>query len=161
MSEALAVATDRVVSVRYTLSIAGDTVENGEIEYLHGHANIVPGLESALDGAAVGQQLQVDVPPDLAYGDRMEVELQRVPRDNFPPQMELAPGMQFHARGPDGEAVPVWIAGVEEDVVLIDLNHPLAGATLTFDVEILSVRPGTDDEIAHGHIHGADGHHHD
>lgn len=160
MSENLAIGADRVVSVRYTLSIEGDTIESGDIHYLHGHSNIIPGLESALEGAAVGQKLDVEVPPGLAYGERADVELQRVPRENFPPQADIVAGMQFHARGPGGEVVPVWVAAVEEEVVVIDLNHPLAGATLRFDVEVLSVRAGTEEEIAHGHTHGEGGHDH-
>lgn len=157
----LNVGADRVVSLRYTLTIGGEQIESGNIEYLHGHQNIVPGLEAALDAAEVGQNLQVEVPPEMAYGERMEVDLQRVPRQAFPEDLDIAPGMQFHARGPNGESLPVWVAGVEGDEVLIDMNHPLAGATLNFDVEILSVRPGTDEEIAHGHIHGPGGHDHE
>lgn len=160
MSDSLAVGADRVVSVRYTLTVDGDTVESGDIQYLHGHSNIIPGLESALDGAEVGQKLQVEVPPGLAYGERVEEGVQRVPRQAFPAEMDISPGMQFHARGPNGESLPVWVAGVEEDTVIVDLNHPMAGATLNFDVEILSVREGTAEEIEHGHMHGEGGHHH-
>ncbi len=156
-----AIGADCAVSLQYTLSGSdGDVIESGRIDYLHGHGNIIPGLESALDGAAVGAKLQVEVPPQLGYGERMEVEPQRVPRQAFPPDMEIEPGMQFHARGPDGEHLPVWVVGVEDDVVLIDPNHPLAGETLHFDVEILGVRGATPEELAHGHIHGPDGHGH-
>jgi FKBP-type peptidyl-prolyl cis-trans isomerase SlyD len=157
----LAIGANRAVSVQYTLSGSdGAQIESGRIDYLHGHHNIIPGLESALEGAAVGAKLQVEVPPGLAYGERAEVDIQRVPRQAFPPDMEIEPGMQFHARGPDGESMPVWVAGVEEGVVLIDVNHPLAGATLHFDVEVLSVREATGEEMAHGHIHGPGGHGH-
>lgn len=161
MSELSSIAPDRAVSLTYTLSGAdGTVIESGQIDYLHGYGNIVPGLESALEGAAVGANLQVEVPAALGYGERMEVAPQRVPRESFPDDMEIAPGMQFHARGPAGEALPVWVVGLEEEVVLVDPNHPLAGATLHFDVTILSVRPATSEEIQHGHIHGPDGHGH-
>ncbi len=160
MSE-LTIGADRAVSLQYTLSgTDGSVIESGQIDYLHGYQNIIPGLESALDGAAVGANLQVEVPPELGYGERMEVEPQRVPRESFPPDMDIEPGMQFHARGPAGEALPVWVAGVEDGVVLIDPNHPLAGETLHFDVTILSVRAATAEEIQHGHIHGPGGHGH-
>ncbi|MES2637964.1 MAG: peptidylprolyl isomerase [Myxococcota bacterium] len=161
MSETAIIGADRAVSLQYTLSGSdGTVIESGQIDYLHGYQNIIPGLESALDGAAVGQNLQVEVPPELGYGERMEVEPQRVPREAFPADMEITPGMQFHARGPAGEALPVWVIGVEEGIVLIDPNHPLAGETLHFDVTILSVRPATPEEVQHGHIHGPDGHGH-
>jgi FKBP-type peptidyl-prolyl cis-trans isomerase SlyD len=155
------IAANRAVSVQYTLSGSdGAQIESGRIDYLHGHNNIIPGLESALDGAAVGAKLAVDVPPALAYGERAEVELQRVARTAFPPDMEIEPGMQFHARGPQGESMPVWVTGVESGVVLIDVNHPLAGETLHFDVEVLSVREASEEEMSHGHIHGPGGHGH-
>ena len=161
MSESLSVATDTAVSLKYTLSGSdGSVIESGEINYLHGYQNIVPGLESALDGAEVGANLQVEVPPELGYGERMDVEPQRVPRHAFPEDMEIEPGMQFHARGAQGEPLPVWVVGLEDGVVLIDPNHPLAGETLHFDVTILSVRAATAEEIQHGHIHGPDGHGH-
>lgn len=157
----LSVGADRAVSLEYTLSGSdGTVIESGTINYLHGYQNIIPGLESALDGAATGQELKVEVPPELGYGERMEVDAQRVPRTAFPPDMEIEPGMQFHARGPDGEMLPVWVVGVESDVVLIDPNHPLAGETLHFDVKILSVRAASAEELQHGHIHGEGGHHH-
>jgi FKBP-type peptidyl-prolyl cis-trans isomerase SlyD len=157
----LVVGANRAVSVQYTLSGSdGAEIESGRIDYLHGHQNIIPGLESGLEGAAVGEKRQVEVPPGLAYGERAETELQRVPRQAFPADIEVTAGMQFHARGPDGESMPVWVAGVEDGVVLIDLNHPLAGETLTFDVEILAVREASEEEMHHGHIHGPGGHHH-
>lgn len=156
----LAITQDRVVSLSYTLTIDGAEIERGNIDYLHGHQNIVPGLEEGLEGAEAGAKLSVEVPPGLGYGERMEMELQRVPRTAFPEDMDIQRGMQFGAHGPDGHAIPVWVADVESDVVVIDLNHPLAGATLVFDVEILSVREGTDEEKSHGHMHGPDGHGH-
>lgn len=155
------VGADRAVSLKYTLSGSdGSVIESGQIDYLHGYGNIIPGLEQALEGQESGAQLEVEVPPELGYGARMEVEPQRVPRHAFPPDMEIEPGMQFHARGPDGEHLPVWVIGVETDVVVIDPNHPLAGETLKFDVEILAVRAATPDELSHGHVHGHDGHEH-
>ncbi|MFZ5479187.1 MAG: FKBP-type peptidyl-prolyl cis-trans isomerase [Myxococcota bacterium] len=160
MSEALSVGADRVVSLRYVLTIDGDEIERGDMEYLHGHHNIVPGLESALEGAALGASLAVDVPPGLAYGDRMDVAPQRVPRTAFPPGVDIHPGMQFGAHGPDGQAIPVWVATVDDDAVWIDVNHPLAGATLHFDVEVLGVRACSAEELEHGHPHGPGGHHH-
>lgn len=156
-----AVGADRAVSIKYTLSGSdGNVIESGQIDYLHGYGNIIPGLEQALEGQETGALLEVEVPPGLAYGERMEVEPQRVPRQAFPPDMDIQPGMQFHARGPDGETLPVWVIGVEPEAVVIDPNHPLAGETLKFDVEVLTVRDATEEERSHGHVHGPDGHGH-
>ncbi len=149
------------VSIAYTLTGSdGVEIESGQIDYLHGQGNIVPGLESGLNGALAGAKLEVEVSAAEGYGERDEDELQRVPRDSFPEDLEIEAGMQFHAQGPDGESLPVWVVGVEEGIVVIDANHPLAGAILHFDVSVLSVRPATADEIQHGHVHGPDGHGH-
>ncbi|MEN9787489.1 MAG: hypothetical protein RLZZ299_2753 [Pseudomonadota bacterium] len=156
----LTVAQDHVVSLTYRLTVAGNAVEDGTIDYLHGHGNIVPGLEAGLDGATLGQELHVEVPPALGYGDRVEDAVQQVPRSLFPAGMEIQPGMQFHARAPDGTGVPVWVLHVDDSFIVVDANHPMAGATLTFDVTIRAIRPGTAEEIAHGHMHGPDGHGH-
>lgn len=157
---ATAIGANVVVSLRYTLTANGDKVEDGTIDYLHGHGNIVPGLESGLEGAAVNEERVVEVPADLAYGERMEEAIQQVPRNMFPANMEIAPGMRFMAATPDGQRMPVYVLHVDSDIVVVDANHPLAGVALTFDVKVISLRDATPEEIAHGHPHGADGHDH-
>jgi FKBP-type peptidyl-prolyl cis-trans isomerase SlyD len=156
----LVIGANHVVSLRYTLTVSGDTIESGEINYLHGHGNIVPGLEAGLEGAGVGEARDVAVPPGLGYGERHEDAMQSVPRTMFPPDMEIAPGMRFLAASPDGERIPVYVMHVDAETVVVDANHPLAGATLNFDVTITAIRAATAEEIAHGHPHGADGHDH-
>ena len=157
---ATAIGANVVVSLRYTLTANGDKVEDGTIDYLHGHGNIVPGLEAGLEGAAVNEERVVEVPADLAYGERMEEAVQQVPRNMFPADMEIAPGMRFMAATPDGHRMPVYVLHVDTDIVVVDANHPLAGVALTFDVKVVSLRDATSEEIAHGHPHGADGHDH-
>lgn len=164
MSEST-VAADKVILMHYTLTNdAGEVLDSsrdGEpLPYLHGHANIVPGLEAALEGKAAGEKLQVAVPPKEGYGERHDIPAQPVQREAFPAELEIAPGMQFFAEGPDGSPIPVWVEAVEGGNVMITGNHPLAGETLNFDVEIVSIRDASDDEIAHGHVHGPGGHHH-
>ncbi len=154
------VADNCVVSLRYVLTANGKEVENGTIDYLHGHGNIIAGLEAGLEGAAVGDSREVEVPPELGYGERIEDAIQQVPRSVFPADMVMAPGMQFGAQTPDGQMIPVWVLHVDEDFIVVDANHPMSGVTLTFNVDILAIRAGTDEEIAHGHMHGADGHDH-
>lgn len=130
---------------------------NAPMAYLHGYASIIPGLEKALEGKAVGERLNVVVPPVEAYGLRDERRMAEVPRDIFPAGAEIKPGMRFRAQRDDG-ADNVVVVSVTDKTVTVDANHPLAGETLTFDVTIRDVRPATAEEIAHGHVHHANAH---
>jgi len=165
MSENLIIADGLVVVLNYTLrSDEGEVIDSSTADdpmaYLHGADNIVPGLEQALTGKTVGFSGHVKVDPEDGYGERDDLPPQPVPRSAFPANMTLAAGMQFMTEGPNGEHVPVWIARVEGDQVFVDPQHPLAGKTLNFDVEVLAVRPASADEMNHGHPHGPDGHGH-
>jgi len=157
------IAADTVVGIHYTLTnSAGEVIDTSSgsepMYYLHGHDNIVPGLERKLSGQAIGTKMKVTVLPADGYGERDARGEQKVPREAFPPNVELEPGMQLALRDPSGQIVPLWVSKVENDVVHVDLNHPLAGETLQFDVEIVSIRAATPEELQHGHPHGADGH---
>jgi FKBP-type peptidyl-prolyl cis-trans isomerase SlyD len=159
------VTDGKVVSIHYTLTDdAGAVIDsskgNPPLEYLHGAGNVVPGLEEALAGRARGDAFKVDVAPEKGYGAHDPRGLQRIPRDAFPDDVDLEPGMQFGAEDPQGGSTTVWIVKVESDQVVIDTNHPMAGKTLHFDVSIADGREATREEIAHGHPHGPDGHHH-
>ncbi len=158
------IATGKVVHFRYTLTAADGKIldRSGDepLPYLHGEENIVPGLEAQLEGKKSGDKLRAVVAPEDAYGERMDSAEQRVPREAFPPEAEITVGEQYAATGPDGENVPFWVKAIENGEIVIDLNHPLAGETLTFDVEIISVRDASEEELAHGHVHGEGGHHH-
>ena len=156
----------RVVDIDYSLHLGdGKVVDQsgpGEpLTYLHGEGEIVPGLESALEGAEVGERKQVVVPPGSGYGDRDPGGIQRVPRQAFPAGFQPEVGMELSAQGPEGDEVPFVIQNVEPDAVTIDLNHPLAGKTLHFDVTVREVREATPDELEHGHVHGPEGHEHE
>lgn len=154
----------RVVNLAYTLKDDSDTVidesTDGSFSYLHGASNIIPGLENSLTGKQAGDELSVTVEPEMGYGVRDADRVQSVPREMFPEDVEISPGMQFHAQGPDGQAIVVMVSKVEDDTITVDGNHPLAGVQLNFDVKILAVRDATAEELAHGHVHGPDGHHH-
>ena len=160
----MAIEKDKVVSIDYTL-----TGDNGKVldssqgreplAYLHGAGNIIPGLESALEGKNEGDQLNVQIPPDQAYGQRDERMVQPVPRTAFQGVADIQPGMQFQANTNAGPRL-ITVVGVEGDQVTVDANHPLAGATLNFDVTIRNVRDATSEEKSHGHVHGAGGHQH-
>jgi len=157
------VAKDTVVSLHYTLRddkgrILDSSAEGPPLEYLHGHGSIVPGLERALGGKKKGEKLQVVVPPEDGYGPRDPAGRQDVPRDELPDEIDLRPGTQLVVEDETGEERPVWVLTATPDTVTLDLNHPLAGERLHFDVEIVDVRAATEDELAHGHSHGPDGH---
>jgi FKBP-type peptidyl-prolyl cis-trans isomerase SlyD len=156
---------NKVVTIHYTLrddagAILDSSRDSDPLDYLHGHGGIVPGLERAMEGKAVGETVKVTVPPKDGYGEPSGPGPRQVPRDAFPGDVELEKGMQFFAPGPKGRPVPVWVTDVHADHVHIDTNHPLAGATLHFDVEVVAIRDATQDELAHGHPHGPDGHGH-
>jgi FKBP-type peptidyl-prolyl cis-trans isomerase SlyD len=164
MSESL-IADGQVVIMQYTLraddgTVLDESTPDDPMAYLHGAENIVPGLEKALEGKAVGFKGKITVSPEDGYGEREEDEPDAIPRAAFPPDMEIEPGMTFMAEGPNNEHAPIWVLAVEGDKVIVDSQHPLAGKTLHFDVEVIGIRPATRDELAHGHPHGADGHDH-
>lgn len=154
-----------VVSIHYTLTNDdGETLDSSAgrdpLMYLHGAQNIIPGLEKALTGKDVGDQVQVSVPPAEGYGEVDAELVQSVPRAAFEGIDQVEPGMQFEARSPEGGSSIVVVKEVSDDDVVIDGNHPLAGQTLHFDVTIEEVRDATDEELAHGHVHGPGGHQH-
>jgi FKBP-type peptidyl-prolyl cis-trans isomerase SlyD len=159
------VAKDTVVSLRYELTDAdGILLEKVEdpVSYLHGgYDGIFPVVEEALQGRDVGEQCNVTMQPDDAFGE-YEHELVRVePRGLFPENVAI--GMQFEggAEGADDEDYMLYtVVDVTDKDVTVDGNHPLAGKVLSFACTVTGVRPATEDELAHGHAHGEGGHHH-
>lgn len=148
-----------VVSIHYTLTNkAGEKLDSSidaePLSYLHGAGNIIPGLESALSESSVGDKLTVTIEAADAYGERNEQQIQTVAKDMFKGMDKVEVGMQFQADSSNGPAI-VTITEIEGDNITIDGNHPLAGEQLTFDVEVMDIRPATETEIEHGHIHGA------
>lgn len=158
------IAKNTVVTIDYTLTDEkGEVIDSsrghGPLSYIQGHGNIIPGLEHSLEGKGSGENLKVTVPPKEAYGERIEGKEVRLPRDQFQGVDKLEVGMQFRAQGKEGTQV-VTIAGLEGDKVVVDMNHPLSGKTLNFDVSIVNVRDATTEELEHGHVHGPDNHEH-
>ena len=151
----------KVVSFHYTLTNdKGEQIESSRqgnpLVYLHGYRNIIPGLEKAMKGREVGDTFEVTVEPADAYGERNPNNLQRVPAKHFPNPRKLSPGQMVSLQTRQGpiQAVIVKVGRFNIDV---DANHPLAGQTLTFDVEITDIRDATKEEIDHGHVHGPGG----
>jgi FKBP-type peptidyl-prolyl cis-trans isomerase SlyD len=158
------IANNTAVWLQYTLrDDAGEVLDASEhdepLVYIHGQGDIVPGLEKALQGKAVGSKFNVSVSPEEGYGAREDGKVQSVPRSAFEDDIELEPGMQFQAQGPEGVDI-VTVVEVSGDDVTIDANHPLAGKQLHFEIEVVNVRAATAEELEHGHVHGEGGHHH-
>jgi FKBP-type peptidyl-prolyl cis-trans isomerase SlyD len=159
------IAKDRVVELEYRLHLGdGHVIDSSQpgqpLSYLHGRGQIVPGLEGALEGLDVGEAKQVVVAPAQGYGEHDARGLQEVPRTMFPANAELRPGMRLAAQTDSGEVIPIGIHEVKGQTVVVDLNHPLAGKTLHFDVTVRGVRDATAEELTHGHAHGPHGHEH-
>jgi FKBP-type peptidyl-prolyl cis-trans isomerase SlyD len=153
-----------VVLIHYTLKDDDgkvlDSSDGGEpLAYIQGHGNLVPGLEKALEGKQDGDAVAVTLSPDEGYGTRNEALVQRVPKRSLQGSGEIRKGMQFRAQTDEGLRVFI-VTAVVGDMVSLDGNHPLADQTLHFDVEVVSVRAATAEELEHGHVHGAGGHHH-
>ena len=155
---------DSVVRFHYTVSEAGQaplesSKERGEpLAILAGRGNVIPGLDKALDGHEAGDSFSVDVPAADAYGERREGLTQRVPKKHFGAQ-KLEPGMQVVLQTNFGPRA-VTVEKVGMSVVDVDLNHPMAGKDLHFDIEVVDVREASAEELEHGHVHGEGGHEH-
>jgi FKBP-type peptidyl-prolyl cis-trans isomerase SlyD len=158
------IAENTAVCFHYTLTNdAGEVIDSSAgrepLAYLHGAGSIVPGLENAMQGRAPGDRFEVKVAPEEGYGQRHEGMVQRVPRSAFQGVERIEVGMQFQARGPQGQ-MSVTVAEVSAEEITVDGNHPLAGQTLNFAIEVVSVREASAEELAHGHVHGPGGHQH-
>lgn len=155
------IAENRVVTMHYELTGPDGTVLDSSkgrepLTYLHGHGNLIPGLESRIVGTEPATTLEVLVPAKEGYGEHDPEKTLPAKRSQFPAEADIQPGSQFQAQGPEGPMV-VRVVKVEGDEVTLDANHPLAGVDLKFAVEVLDVRDATPDELSHGHAHGRDG----
>lgn len=154
-----------VVNLTYCLKNSdGEELDRSDKDqpfaYLHGTGQMVPGLEKALEGLAVGDKKEVTVPPAEGYGDLVPSLKTQVERSNFPADADIQPGMQFEAEAEENRRIIFEVISVEGDKINIDGNHPLAGQTLHFSVEVTGVREATQEELSHGHAHGEGGAHH-
>ena len=156
----MSIEKDKVAMIEYVLTNEhGEQIDasNGNpLAYLHGHDNLIPGLETELEGKAVGDKFTANIPTAQAYGERVDALVQTVPSSMFQGVEELEVGMRFEAQSEQGMH-SVEITNIEGDQVTVDGNHPLAGLDLTFEVEVVGLRDATPDEIEHGHAHGPGG----
>ncbi|MDP3979547.1 MAG: peptidylprolyl isomerase [Pseudomonas sp.] len=159
------IAPNKAVSIDYTLTNdAGEVIDSSAggapLVYLQGAGNIIAGLEKALLGKQAGDELDVSVEPEEAYGEYSAELVATLNRSMFEGVDELEVGMQFHASGPDGSMQIVTVRDLDGDDVIVDGNHPLAGQRLNFKVKVVEVRDASEEEVAHGHVHGEGGHQH-
>lgn len=132
-----------------------DTSEGRQpLTYIQGLGQVIPGVEKALAGKLPGDMIRFVVEPDEGYGEYDPEAVRAVQRDAFPADVQLEEGMEFLIEGEDGQPQPVMVQAIEDDVVYLDFNHPLAGEVLDFEITVRKVRAATPEEIAHGHAHG-------
>ena len=155
------VEVNKVVSVHYTGSYTDgevfDTSEGREpLLFLVGHGQMITGFEQEMLGAEIGEKREFTLTPEKAYGMRDESAIQKIPKGQFPDDMQLVPGMVLGAQSDRGP-VQFSVVSIDGDEVTVDFNHQMAGMTLRFSVEVVGIREATRDELAHGHAHGVGG----
>ena len=152
---------DVVVSIDYTLTVDGQVIDSTEgdepLQFIQGHQNIIPGLERELLGMKIGDNKRVTVPSSEAYGEVDPDNIIEVPRSEFPSEIPLEEGTELEVKNADNEVLSATIDSITADVVKLNFNHPLAGKDLNFEVTIVDLRRPTEEELAHGHVHGEDG----
>lgn len=156
---------NQVVTFHYTLkdkdgNVLDKSVGGDPLSYLHGHSNIVPGLEVEMESKKVGDKLQVHVTPENGYGHYDPEKRFLIGRDQLPGDVELEPGMALELHADDGDTLIAAVVAVDKKAIEVDANHPMAGVDLHFEIEVLEIRDASAEEIQHGHVHGPGGHHH-
>ena len=156
------ITKDTIVTLTFrAVDAKGKVLEDGKEPraYLHGgYGNTLPGIEAALEGQAAGYQTTVKLAPADAFGERDESLVTTIPKKDFPPGVKV--GGQLEGHDDQGRHQVFTVVKIKGDTVHLDGNHPLAGQTLTFQLKVLDVKAASAEEIAHGHAHGAHGHHH-
>jgi FKBP-type peptidyl-prolyl cis-trans isomerase SlyD len=159
------IEANKVVTLNFTLkddagNILDSTDHGGPFSYISGKGMVLPKLEEAVSIMMIGTKKQLKLDAVDGYGNYNDDAVQVVGKENFPSDFTLEVGMEYMASNPDGMQMPFVITEVRDEEVTIDFNHPLAGKSLNFDLELIDVREATAEELAHGHVHGAGGHHH-
>lgn len=161
----MAIEQNKVVTMNFTLkddegNLLDSTEKGGPFSYISGTNMVLPKLEEALSGMLIGSKKNLKLEAKDGYGNYNDDAIQVVGKENFPEDIVLEVGMEYMANSPDGVKMPFTISNVDGEEITIDFNHPLAGKNLNFDIELLNVRDATAEELSHGHVHGAGGHHH-
>jgi len=148
---------DMVVSLEFTLRVEDELVDHTEpnhpIQFIQGLGQVVSGLEDALYGMRVGESKEITIPPEDAYGEEDEEAYAEIPKSEFPEDIPLELGVELILQDDEGEELEAYIVEIDEDTVLLDLNHPLAGEELHFSIKVVDIRKATEEELLHGHVH--------
>jgi FKBP-type peptidyl-prolyl cis-trans isomerase SlyD len=151
------IGEDTVGTLDYTLTVEGEILDTSKganpIQFIQGQQQIIPGLEKELYGMAVGETKEVVIPPQDAYGEVDPANYAEVPKQEFPSEIPLQPGIELELTDETGQRMGARIETIQEDVVRLDFNHPLAGKSLHFEVEVVDLRSATAEELEHGHVH--------
>lgn len=147
----------QVVTLAYTLTVDGEIIDSAEssqpIQFIQGHRQVIPGLEDQLYGMAIGEKKDVVVQPEDGYGPIDPENFIELPREQFPAQIPLDPGVELELTDQDGEMLEARIVSLEGETVRLDLNPPLAGKVLHFSVAVVDLREASEEELEHGHVH--------
>ncbi len=157
------VADNMVVSMAYKLTVDGEVIDeagdNQAIQFMQGHRNIIPGLENQIAGMKVGESKSVVVDPEGGYGSVDESAIEDISLNEFPSDVEPKVGLELQMKDSKGQQSYARVLSVGKESSKLDFNHPLAGKDLNFEVKIVDLRPATEEELSHGHVH-THGHHH-
>ena len=157
--------SNQIITISFILkdtdgNIIEATTKERPFSFISGGNQILPKLEENIGEMLIGSKRTVVLSPEEAYGVYDDTAIQEINRSEFPEDTDIQEGMTFIADAPDGQQLPFVIKSIVGENITIDFNHPLAGQTLSFDVELLTLRDATIEELSHGHAHGAGGHHH-
>lgn len=161
----MALQKKKVVTFNYTLKgengeMLDSTEKGGPFSFVTGNLQVLPCLEDALSSMIIGSKKNIKLAAADAYGEYDEGAVQKVKRNLFPEEAELEIGSSYFAHSPEGQHLQFIVTEIDNDIITVNFNHPLAGKNLEFDVELIDVRDATAEEISHGHVHGPGGHHH-
>lgn len=151
------IADDVVVTLKYSVSVDSQVVESSAddnpIQFVQGRGDVIPGLEKALYGLFVDDQKEFTVAPEDGYGEADPDAIAKIPKAEFPPEIPLQPGIELTLKDDQGDELEAQIVTVEDEIVRLNFNHPLAGKELLFAVQVIDIRKATPEELEHGHVH--------
>lgn len=163
MTEKKIIKDNLVIAIDYTLTVEGEVIDSSEgrepLEFLQGQGNIIVGLEREMLGMKIGESKDVVVSAFDGYGETDEEAFMEVPKNQFPENIPVEIGTELQVENEEGEPAYVRIESIENNIVLLNFNHPLAGKELHFAVKIVGIRNPSEEELAHGHVHDEDHHH--
>ena len=157
MLEEKKVKENLVVAIDYTLTVDGEIIDTSKdrepLEFLQGHGNIIPGLEREMLGMEIGESKDVEVAPIDGYGEGDETAFMEIPTNQFPENIPVEVGTELEVQNEEGLPAYARIEKIENNIVILNFNHPLADKTLHFEVEVIAIREPKEEELAHGHVH--------